>query len=438
MYDLLLKNAKIVTADDGIIEADIATIDGKIVEIGALDGAAKENIDCYGLHILPGIIDTQVHFREPGNTHKEDLETGTLSAIAGGITSIFEMPNTDPLTTSKEALFDKILRANGRAWCNFAFFIGGTKENAKELPFLEKLPACAGVKVFMGSSTGNLLTEDDETLIEILENGSRRVAVHAEDEKRLKDRQTIAEEKADVHAHPIWRDEETAVEATRRLIKAAYRTGRQVHVLHVTTAKEMQMLAKYRDIASVEVTPQHLTLFAPDCYDRLGTLAQMNPPIREKKHMEALWEGIENNTVKIIGSDHAPHTLEEKKQPYPKSPSGMPGVQTLLPIMLSHVNLGKLSLEKLVELAAHNPRKLYGIKNKGYIKVGYDADFTIVDMQAKRTITNDWIKSKCGWTPYHGLNVQGWPIMTIIGGCVVMREDKIIGEPIGSEVKFTT
>ena len=438
MYDLVLKNAKIITDESGIIEADIAVADGKIVGIGAIDGASKENIDCYGLHILPGLIDTQVHFREPGNTHKEDLETGTLSAIAGGITSIFEMPNTAPLTTSKEALFDKIFRADGRAWCNFAFFIGGTKENAQDLPLLEKLPACAGVKVFMGSSTGNLLTEDDETLMAILKNGSRRVAIHAEDENKLKSRKHIVEEAADVHAHPLWRNEETAIEATRRLLRIAYRTGRQVHVLHVTTAKEMQLLAKHNDIASVEVTPQHLTLFAPDCYDRLGTLAQMNPPIRNKEHQDALWQAVEDGIVDIIGSDHAPHTVEEKKQPYPKSPSGMPGVQTLLPIMLSHVNLGKLSLERLVELTAHNPRKLYGIKNKGYIKIGYDADFTIVDMQAKRTITNDWIRSKCGWTPYHGLNVQGWPIMTIIGGKIVMKEDKIIGDPVGSKIRFIT
>ncbi len=435
MYDLILKNGQVVTPD-GIISADIAVKDGKIIEIGTIASSATEEIDCNGLHVLPGVIDTQVHFREPGNTHKEDLDSGTLSAIAGGVTSIFEMPNTNPLTTTAEALTDKLDRAKDRAWCNYAFFVGGTKENAEQLPTLEKLKGCCGIKVFMGSSTGNLLTEDDATLQHILEHGIRRVAIHAEDEPRLKRRAKLVDDCNDVHQHPVWRDEATAFNATSRLLRLAYRTERPIHVLHITSAKEMENLKEHKKIASVEVTPQHLTLHAPDCYDRLGTLAQMNPPIRSKEHHDALWEGVANGTVDIIGSDHAPHTIDEKNQPYPKSPSGMPGVQTLVPVMLSHVNLGHLSLERFVDMVAHNPQKLYGIKNKGRIETGYDADFTIVDMNAKHTITNEWMKSKCGWTPFDGLKVQGWPTHTIIAGHTVMHNDEIIGKASGQVIEF--
>ncbi|TVQ82536.1 MAG: dihydroorotase [Micavibrio sp.] len=435
MYDKIFKNGQAVTPD-GIITADIAVKDGKIAAIGAIDGEAAETIDCGGLHILPGVIDTQVHFREPGNTHKEDLATGTLSALAGGVTCIFEMPNTDPLTTTAEALQDKLDRAAGRAWCNYAFFVGGTGENAENLAELEKLPGCCGIKVFMGSSTGNLLTEDDATLERILAHGTRRVAVHAEDEFRLKERAALVAGSGDVTQHPHWRDVETALNATRRLLALSRKTGRKIHVLHITTAEEMALLAENKDIATVEVTPQHLTLFAPDCYEKIGTFAQMNPPIREKHHQDGLWQGIENGTVDLIGSDHAPHTREEKSRPYPQSPSGMPGVQTLVPLMLNHINQGRLSLERFADLVCHNPQRIYGIKGKGRLETGYDADLTIVDMQQKRTLTHSLMKSKCGWTPFDGMEVQGWPVMAVLGGEIAMREDEIIGTPRGKSAAF--
>lgn len=435
MYDKIFKNGQAVTPD-GIITADIAVKDGKIAAIGAIDGEAAETTDCGGLHILPGVIDTQVHFREPGNTHKEDLATGTLSALAGGVTCIFEMPNTDPLTTTAEALQDKLDRAAGRAWCNYAFFVGGTGENAENLAELEKLPGCCGIKVFMGSSTGNLLTEDDATLERILAHGTRRVAVHAEDEFRLKERAALVAGSGDVTLHPHWRDVETALNATRRLLALSRKTGRKIHVLHITTAEEMALLAENKDIATVEVTPQHLTLFAPDCYETIGTFAQMNPPIREKHHQDGLWQGVENGTVDLIGSDHAPHTREEKSRPYPQSPSGMPGVQTLVPLMLNHINQGRLSLERFADLVCHNPQRIYGIKGKGRLETGYDADLTIVDMQQKRTLTHDLMKSKCGWTPFDGMEVQGWPVMAVLGGEIAMREDEIIGTPRGKSAAF--
>ena len=252
MYDIAFKNAHLVTPN-GIVKGDIAVQDKKIIEIALeneeFSAEARQVVDCTGMHILPGVIDTQVHFREPGNTHKEDLASGTRAAIAGGVTSIFEMPNTDPLTTTAKALQDKVDRASGRAWCNFAFFVGGTGENAEQLPDLERQPGCCGVKVFMGSSTGNLLTEDDATLERILSHGSRRVAVHAEDEMRLKERAPLVEDSGDVHLHPYWRDMETALNATKRLLRLAKKTGRPIHVLHITTADEMALLKDNKDIA---------------------------------------------------------------------------------------------------------------------------------------------------------------------------------------------
>ena len=245
---------------------------------------------------------------------------------------MFEMPNTNPSTTSAALLADKLTRARERAWCDYAFFVGATEENARYLGELERLPGCAGVKIFMGSSTGSLLVADDEGLRLVLENGRRRVAVHAEDEARLRERLSLVPEGADVALHPVWRDVETATRATERLMRLARETARRVHVLHVTTAEEMDILKAHKDIATVEVTPQHLTLQAPECYERLGTLAQMNPPIREARHRQGLWEGVRQGIVDVIGSDHAPHTREEKARPYPKSPSGMPGVQTLVPV----------------------------------------------------------------------------------------------------------
>jgi len=435
-YDLILKNGQAVTPA-GVVSTDIAVRAGKIVAIGALGEAkAAEVFDCSGLTVLPGIIDSQVHLREPGLEHKEDLATGTAAAALGGVTAVCEMPNTKPSTTTAEAINDKLARAKGRAWTDHAFFVGAAAENLAELGNLELLPGCAGVKVFMGSSTGSLLVDQEDALRQVLANGYRRVAVHCEDEARLKERFKMVEGGALPELHPEWRDAQTALLATQRLIRLAREAGRRVHVLHVTTADEMAFLADHKDIASVEVTPQHLTLSAPDAYRKLGTYAQMNPPIRSEEHRQGLWRGLEQGVVDVIGSDHAPHTKEEKDKPYPQSPSGMTGVQTLVPVMLTHVAEGRLSLERFVDLASAGPARVYNMAGKGRIAVGYDADFTVVDLKAKRKITNMWIASKCGWTPFDGMTAQGWPIATIIRGNTVMREDTLIGDPLGQALRF--
>ncbi len=441
--DLILTNAQTLVYDPSrkfshrIEKLDVGIKNGKIVDISPrLQGPAKQTLSLEGLHLLPGIIDSQVHFREPGLTHKEDLESGTRGALLGGVTAVFEMPNTAPSTTTKELFEDKLHRAQGRCHTHYAFFIGASTENAHLIAELERMPHCSGTKIFMGSSTGTLLVEDDETLEKILRSGKRRVIVHSEDEFRLRERKSIAVASKNVADHHVWRDVETALKSTKRLVSLARKTGRPVHVLHVTSAEEMDFLKDQKDIATVEVLPQHLTLSAPECYERLGTFAQQNPPIREKRHQERLWQAINDETVDVLGSDHAPHTREEKNREYPNSPSGMPGTQTLVPLMLNHVNQGRLSLERFVQLTTENQRKTFGIKNKGRIAIGFDADFTVVDLKKENTITNQWMASKCGWTPFDGMKIKGWPVMTLLKGQIAMRDGEILRPSTGEAVDF--
>ncbi len=436
-YDLIVRGGQAWTTA-GLVPVDIGVRGGKFAALGDLPAsAAGAVVDATGLTVLPGVIDSQVHFREPGLEHKEDLESGTRGAVLGGVTAVFEMPNTKPSTLNADDLAAKLNLARGRAWCDHAFYMGGSAENVEHLPALERLPGCCGVKVFMGASTGTLLVPDDATLDRILAHGSRRMAVHCEDEERMNARKALAQAPgATPHLHPVVRDVESALLATQRLIHLARKHARRVHVLHVTTEEEMLFLRDHKDIATVEATPQHLTLAAPDCYDRLGTFAQMNPPIREARHREGLWRAVRDGTVDVIGSDHAPHTREEKSKPYPGSPSGMPGVQTLLPLLLDHLNAGRLSLARLVDLTSAGAARIFGLAAKGRIALGYDADLTLVDLAARREITESWMATKSGWTPFAGMTVTGWPVATIIRGNVVMRDDTLLGTPIGTPIRF--
>ena len=437
-FDLVILNAEAFVNNSKFEKTDIGIKGNKIQEIGNLSRCdSKIKIDVENLLVLPGAIDTQVHFREPGLIHKEDIRSGTKGAVMGGITTIFEMPNTKPSTTNLSALQTKLKIAEKNAFCNYSFFVGAAKENISELKELELSPGCCGVKIFMGSSTGDLLVEDDDSLRKILLSGKRRVAVHSEDEYRLRDRKYILENSdVSVKSHPDWRDVETSVNSTKRLLKIARETKRKVHVLHISTKDEISILKEYKDFCTCEVTPQHLFFHSPDCYDQLGSLAQMNPPIRDESHKMGLWDGIEKNIVDVIGSDHAPHTLEEKKLIYPNSPSGMTGVQTLLPIMLNFVSQKKLGIKDLIRLISYNPSKIYNMKSKGEIKIGNDADFSIVDLNKEYLITNEWIESKSGWTPYDNLKITGFPIYTIVGGKIVMHENELISEPAGKPVEF--
>ena len=434
VFDLVLVNGTVVN-QDGVGPRDIGVIAGKIAEIGHLGRAsAGERVDCTGLHILPGVIDSQVHFREPGLTHKEDLETGSRGAVLGGVTAVFEMPNTIPPTTSAEALADKVARAANRMHCDFAFWVGGTHDNVADIPELERLPGAAGIKVFMGSSTGSLLVAEDEGVAAILRQTRRRAAFHSEDEPRLNERKPLRVP-GDPSSHPVWRDEIAALKCTERLIRIAREARAQVHVLHISTREEIDVLAAAKDIASAEATPHHLTLGAED-YAHLGTKLQMNPPVRGPEHRDGVWRGLAQGVIDVLGSDHAPHTLAEKAKPYPESPSGMTGVQTLVPIMLDHVHAGKLTLARFVDLTSAGPARLFGIVGKGRIASGYDADFTVVDLKRTETIRDSWIASRCGWTPYDGKTVTGWPVGTFVRGRKVMWEGELVVASEGQAVRF--
>ncbi|MBY8826742.1 dihydroorotase [Hephaestia mangrovi] len=432
-FDLKLSGGTVHTPG-GPVRADVGICDGKIVAIGEA-GDAGEVIDCTGLDVLPGVIDTQVHFREPGMIHKEDLETGSRAAVLGGVTAVFEMPNTKPNTDSAEAIADKLARAKGRMWCDHAFYVGATNANAAALAELERLPGTAGVKIFMGASTGDLLVSEDSSLADVLASGHRRVAIHAEDEHRMNDRkgERVA---GDPASHPVWRDDESAMLATQRILKLARAAKRRIHVLHVTTPAELELLGRNKDIATCEVTPQHLTLAGEEAYPRLGTLAQMNPPIRSGAHRDGLWHWLNQGVPDVIGSDHAPHTLEEKGKAYPDSPSGMPGVQTLLPLLLDHVAKGRMSLQRLIELTSAGAQRIFGIVGKGRIAAGYDADFSIVDLKSQWTIDESWLASRAGWSPFTGMALTGRPVGTIIRGRRVMWEGVLADTASGAPIRF--
>ncbi len=434
-FDLLIRGGVCATPN-GIAAADVGVKDGKITAVGALGTAkAAEFFEAKGLHVLPGVIDTQVHFREPGNEHKEDLESGSRAAVLGGVAAVFEMPNTAPPTTTRAAMDDKLARARNRMHCDYAFYVGATPANVGALAVLERMPGVCGVKAFLGSSTGTLLLDKEEDILSALKSSTRRMAVHSEDEARLRERKPLAT-KGDVRTHPVWRDAEAARASTERVLRLARQAGRRLHVLHVTTADELPLLAGARDLATVETTPQHLTLSAPECYERLGAYAQMNPPIREAHHREALWKAVHEGLIDVIGSDHAPHARAEKDKTYPDTPSGMPGVQTLVTILLDHVNAGRLTLERFVDLTSAGAARIFGIAGKGRIARGYDADFTIVDLKAKKKIENSWIASKCGWTPFDGMETTGWALATIIRGRIVMRDGALASSGQGAPIRF--
>ena len=423
-----------VHTPSGPATTDVLVRDGRVLALGTATAGVRR-VDCTGLDIMPGVIDTQVHFREPGLEHKEDLESGSRAAVLGGVTAVFEMPNTKPNTDSATALADKLARARHRMWCDHAFFIGATGENADTLGELERLPGCSGVKVFMGASTGSLLVDDDGALRRVLASGRRRVAIHAEDETRMNAR---AGERVpgDPSSHPVWRDDESAMIATRRILALARAARRPIHVLHVTTPAELELLAQNRDIATCEVTPQHLTLAGEDAYPRLGTFAQMNPPIRSGAHRDGLWHWLRQGVPDVIGSDHAPHTREEKAAEYPASPSGMPGVQTLLPLMLDHVAAGRMTFQRLIDMTSAGPQRIFNLAGKGRIAPGYDADFTVVDRAVRWTVTADWLASRAGWSPFEGMELTGRPIGTFVRGAQVMWEATLADAAIGEPVRF--
>jgi dihydroorotase len=433
-FSLIIKNGSCYI-DGKLTKTDIGLSGNKIQKIGKIELNSSKVYDATDKVVLPGIIDTQVHFREPGSTDAEDLESGSRAAVLGGVTSLFEMPNTNPPTSNLVEFDKKLQAAKNRMHSNYAFYFGATPDNTDQLARLKDVEGCCGVKLFAGSSTGNLLVDKEADIEKVISSSDRVVSIHSEDEDIIKLRKKFIR-KGDVHSHPEWRNVECAMSSTRRVVKIAERYNKKIHVLHVTTKDEVDFLAMHKKNVTFETTPQHLTLYAPDCYDKLGTYAQMNPPLRTKEHYDRLWVAIKNNIVDVLGSDHAPHLKENKDKEYPNTPSGMPGVQTIFPVMLDHVNNGKLTLQQLINLMCENPCRIFGIKNKGYIKEGFDADLTITDMNKEVTIKNEMIASKCGWTPFNNHKVKGFPVGTIVNGHLVMSDGKVILESKGTPLKF--
>jgi dihydroorotase len=435
LTSLLIRGAETVTSS-GVELADVLIVDGKISRIGNLPSrSAGKTIEARGLTLMPGVIDPHVHFREPGQTWKEDLESGSRAAAAGGVTAFLDMPNNDPPVTTVERLREKFVRAAAKCHVDFGFFFGATPDNLEEIP--KAIEAC-GVKIFMGSSTGSLLVHRREDLERIFASGRKLIAVHAEDEDAVRANRAAWGDSATLLDHPRIRSVETALKATRLAVELSKRHRRRLHILHLTTQEEVEFLAREKTpgVISTEVCPQHFLLRHPEAYESLGTLAQMNPPIRETRHGEALWKALQSGVIDCLATDHAPHTLEEKARPYPQSPSGMPGVETLLPVMLNRVNQGLCSLSDLARWMCEGPARLYGMAGKGSIKAGYDADLVLVDMKAERTVRNGHLQTKVNWSPYHGWNLKGWPVMTLVRGNIVYQEGEFPVAPSGRPIRF--
>jgi dihydroorotase len=431
---ILFKDVELITASERK-QGDVYVLNGKIVAIQpSLSVDAEYVINEKGLALIPGVIDPHVHFREPGASHKETLYTGSKAAVRGGVTSFFEMPNTKPATIDAVALAEKKKIASQTSLANYNFFIGATTSNLDHLNSVENVP---GIKVFVGSSTGNMLVDDQAILEEMFRNGTRLIAVHSEDEATIQANKQQYLRSGDVHDHPKIRNVAAAIKSTRRLVQLATKYQRRLHICHLTTEEEAVFLDQTQSkYVTTEVSPQHLLLWGPECYTQLGTLAQINPPIREKRHADALWSHLIKGTIQCMGSDHAPHTLDEKMKPFGDAPSGMPGVETSLPLLLTLAYQKRCSYQNVVKWLCEAPAAVYGIKNKGQLKEGYDADLTLIDLNKKHTLSNSRIISKCGWTAFDGWSCRGEVIATFVNGQPVYREGDFFETVKGKEIKI--
>ena len=406
-------------------------------QIAAIDPAVHTHSDitipANGFHLLPGIIDDQVHFREPGFEHKEDLTTGSRACAKGGVTTFFEMPNTNPATTTCELLHSKLALASTKSIVNYAFFIGATPDNIDELKSARRTP---GIKIFIGSSTGQLLVDEQEALERIFAETTLPITAHCEDESTVRANQQKYADSTNVSDHSNIRNHDAAIIATKRALDLANRHRHQFHVLHVSTGAEVQLLRDRPSWVTAEACPHHLFFNRSD-YERLGTRVQMNPSIKDEHDNEMIWQGLLDGDIQIIATDHAPHTLEEKNRPFPASPSGMPAVENSLALMLDQVNKGRCTLEQVVRWMSYSPAEIWHVANKGRIEVGYDADLVLVDLAKEYTIRDEEQVTKCGWSAWHGTKLRGWPVRTWVMGTEVYRDGKIFGKTMGHEVQFS-
>jgi dihydroorotase len=433
---LLIQNARILLPDGSFHQGDVSLWQGRIDQIGAhLETEGSSVVDATGLTLLPGVIDPQVHFREPGLEHKEDLTTASRACAKGGVTSFLEMPNTNPLTTTQSALDDKLARAARKSLVNYGFFIGATAEN---LPDLRTAQPTCGIKIFMGSMHGPLLVDREESLDPIFAEGTRLIAVHAEDHARILARREEFKGITDPAIHSVIQDNQAALNATTLALKLSQKYQHRLHILHMSTAEEAALLRQHKPTwVSAEVLPQHLLLNTSH-YETLGSLIQMNPPIRSAHDNEVLWQALLDGVIDCIATDHAPHTLEEKSKPYPNSPSGMPGVETSLPLMLTQAMQGRCSIAQVSHWMSTAVAKLYRIPQKGAIAPGYDADLVLVDLHTYRPVRKEELQTKCGWSPFEGWNLTGWPVITLVGGNIVYEHGIFHTETRGQALRFAS
>lgn len=436
---VLIHQARILLPQGDFLVGDVAIVNGKIVEVAAeidphaLGGDEWEIIEAQGLTLLPGVIDPQVHFREPGLEYKEDLYTASCACARGGVTSFLEMPNTRPLTINQALLDDKLRRAAEKCIVNYGFFIGATAENLPDL--LEAHPT-PGIKIFMGSMHGDLLIDQEQILETIFSKGDRLIAVHAENQARINQRRQEFAGITDPAIHSTIQDNQAALEATQLALKLSKKYQRRLHILHLSTGEEAELLRQEKpDWVTAEVTPQHLLLNITD-YGKIGTLAQMNPPLRSPQDNQILWQALLDGVIDFIATDHAPHTLEEKAKGYPNTPSGMPGVETSLPLMLTQAMAGKCTIEQVSHWMSTAVAKAYKIPNKGKIEAGYDADLVLVDLDHYRPVLREEVLSKCGWSPFEGWELTGWPDYTFVGGKVAYQKGKVNPEVRGQALRF--
>ncbi len=428
----LIRNATVVLPDS--TEKVNVLIEGhRIASIDAPDSSrADEIVDANGLHLIPGLIDDQVHFREPGLTHKEDLHHATRACAKGGVTSFLEMPNTKPTTTSVQALEEKLAIAARSCHVNYGFYIGATPHNLDELQKATRTP---GIKIFIGSSTGDLLVDQQEALERIFAETTLPICAHCEDEATVRANSARLNGGHDISDHSRIRDHKAAIIATKRAVELAERHKHRFHVLHVSTAEEVEFLRGTSDLITAEACPHHL-FFNIDDYPRLGTLIQMNPSIKTAADNAAIWQGLLDGTLEVVATDHAPHTLEEKRQAYPKSPSGLPAVENYLALLLNEVNRGRCTISQVVSWTSAAPTRVWNLQDKGRIAEGYDADLVLVDLNKTQTILNENQLTKCGWSPWHGETLTGWAIRTWVMGKTVFAEGRIVDDVRGEEIKY--
>jgi dihydroorotase len=435
LESILIKNIAIVFEKE-IKTGDIYIHQGKIKYFSwSLNMKAEEVINGQGLMLIPGCIDTHVHMRDFDLAAKEDFNSGSRAAAAGGFTTIFDMPNTQPPTISLEALAQKRKQAAANCLVNYGFYLGATKDNLAELNKAENI---AGIKIFMGSSTGNLLLEKTADLEKIFTHTDKLITVHAEDHGIIMENTQKSMCEQGLYLHAKIRSKEAEITAIEKALKLAKVHAKRLHILHLTCAESVALLRKEKieGLITAEVCPQHLFLHGPEAYEKLGNFAKVNPPIRMQKDSLALWQGLKEGVIDFVSTDHAPHTIQEKMQPYQEAPSGMPGLETALPLMLNQVNTEKCSMYEIVRWFSQNQVKAFNIPNKGYIREGYDADLTLIDLKTKRQVVNQKLQTKCKWSAFDGQILQGWPIMTIVNGQIVYREGDVFSEAKGREVKL--